>query len=333
MSVRKKPLVVVTRKLPDSIETRMRELFDARLNLEDTPLTREQLIDAVRTADILVPTVTDEIDEELLNQPDLRLRLIANFGNGVDNIDVAAAHARGITVTNTPKVLTEDTADMTMALILAVPRRLIEGASVLTDGKHWAGWSPTWMLGHRLGGKRLGIVGMGRIGQAVARRAHAFGLQIHYHNRRPVAPRIAEELGATYWESLDQMLARMDIISVNCPHTPATFHLLSARRLKLIRKDAYIVNTARGEIIDEETLTKLIEAGEIAGAGLDVFEHEPAVSPKLVRLAKAGKVALLPHMGSATIEGRVEMGEKVIINIRTFLDNHKPPDRVLPNML
>ncbi|MDE2065667.1 MAG: D-glycerate dehydrogenase [Bradyrhizobium sp.] len=333
MSVRKKPLVVVTRKLPDSIETRMRELFDARLNLEDTPLTREQLIDAARTADILVPTVTDEIDEELLNQPDLRLRLIANFGNGVDNIDVAAAHARGITVTNTPKVLTEDTADMTMALILAVPRRLIEGASVLTDGKHWAGWSPTWMLGHRLGGKRLGIVGMGRIGQAVARRAHAFGLQIHYHNRRPVAPRIAEELGATYWESLDQMLARMDIISVNCPHTPATFHLLSARRLKLIRKDAYIVNTARGEIIDEETLTKLIEAGEIAGAGLDVFEHEPAVSPKLVRLAKAGKVALLPHMGSATIEGRVEMGEKVIINIRTFLDNHKPPDRVLPNML
>ncbi|MDE1936451.1 D-glycerate dehydrogenase [Bradyrhizobium sp.] len=333
MSVRKKPLVVVTRKLPDSIETRMRELFDARLNLEDTPLTREQLIDAARTADILVPTVTDEIDEELLNQPDLRLRLIANFGNGVDNIDVAAAHARGITVTNTPKVLTEDTADMTMALILAVPRRLIEGASVLTDGKHWAGWSPTWMLGHRLGGKRLGIVGMGRIGQAVARRAHAFGLQIHYHNRRPVAPRIAEELGATYWESLDQMLARMDIISVNCPHTPATFHLLSARRLKLIRKDAYIVNTARGEIIDEETLTKLIEAGEIAGAGLDVFEHEPAVSPKLVRLAKAGKVALLPHMGSATIEGRVEMGEKVIINIRAFLDNHKPPDRVLPNML
>jgi glyoxylate reductase len=236
-------------------------------------------------------------------------------------------------VTNTPKVLTEDTADMTMALILAVPRRLIEGASILTEGKNWPGWSPTWMLGHRIGGKRLGIIGMGRIGQAVARRARAFGLQIHYHNRRPVAPRIAEELGATYWESLDQMLARMDIISVNCPHTPATFHLLSARRLKLIRKDAYIVNTARGEVIDEDTLVKLIEAGEIAGAGLDVFENEPAVNPKLVRLAKAGKVALLPHMGSATIEGRVEMGEKVIINIRTFLDHHKPPDRVLPNML
>jgi glyoxylate reductase len=333
MSVRKKPLVVVTRKLPDSIETRMRELFDARLNLDDAPLTRDQLIEAVRSADILVPTVTDQISEDVLKQADSKLKLIANFGNGVDNIDVTAAHARGITVTNTPKVLTEDTADMTMALILAVPRRLIEGASVLTDGRNWAGWSPTWMLGHRLGGKRLGIVGMGRIGQAVARRAHAFGLQIHYHNRKPVAPRIAEELGATYWESLDQMLARMDIISVNCPHTPATFHLLSARRLKLIRKDAYIVNTARGEVIDEETLTKLIEGGEIAGAGLDVFEHEPAVSPKLVRLAKAGKVTLLPHMGSATIEGRVEMGEKVIINIRTFLDNHKPPDRVLPSML
>jgi glyoxylate reductase len=333
MSVKKKPLVVVTRKLPDSIETRMRELFDARLNLDDTPMSPDQIADAVRTADVLVPTVTDEITEDILNQPDRKLKLIANFGNGIDNIDVAAAHARGITVTNTPKVLTEDTADMTMALILAVPRRMIEGAALLTDGKDWAGWSPTWMLGKRLGGKRLGIIGMGRIGQAVARRARTFGLQIHYHNRKPVAPRIADELAATYWDSLDQMLARMDIISVNCPHTPATFHLLSARRLKLIRRDAYVVNTARGEVIDEETLTKLIESGDIAGAGLDVFEHEPAINPKLVRLAKAGRVVLLPHMGSATIEGRVEMGEKVIINIRTFLDMHKPPDRVLPNML
>ncbi|MFZ5736539.1 MAG: 2-hydroxyacid dehydrogenase [Pseudomonadota bacterium] len=333
MSLKKKPLVVVTRKLPDSIETRMRELFDARLNLDDIPMTAEQLAEAARTADVLVPTVTDEITAEMLNQPDCPLRLIAHFGNGIDNIDVAAAHARGITVTNTPKVLTEDTADMTMALILAVPRRLIEGAALLMEGGDWPGWSPTWMLGRRLGGKRLGIIGMGRIGQAVARRARAFGLQIHYHNRKPVAPRIADELGATYWDSLDQMLARMDIISVNCPHTPATFHLLSARRLKLVRKDAFIVNTARGEVIDEETLTKLIESGDIAGAGLDVYEHEPAVNPKLVRLAKQGKVVLLPHMGSATIEGRVEMGEKVIINIRTFLDNHKPPDRVLPGML
>jgi glyoxylate reductase len=329
---KKKPLVVVTRKLPDSTETRMRELFDTRLNLDDTPMTPDQLAEAVRSADILVPTVSDEITADILNQPDTRLKLIANFGNGVDNIDVAAAIARGITVTNTPKVLTEDTADMTMALLLAVPRRLIEGAAILTEGRDWPGWSPTWMLGHRIGGKRLGIIGMGRIGQALARRAHAFGLQIHYHNRRPVAPQIEEELGATYWDSLDQMLARMDFISVNCPHTPATFHLLSARRLKLIRKDAYIINTARGEIIDETTLTKLLEDGEIAGAALDVFENEPAVNPKLVRLAKAGKVVLLPHMGSATIEGRVEMGEKVMINIRTFLDGHRPPDRVLPGV-
>src|SRR5882724_11673683 len=325
MSVKKKPLVVVTRKLPDSIETRMRELFDARLNLDDTPMTPEQIAEAVRTADVLVPTVTDMVNEEILKAPDCKLRMIANFGNGVDNIDVVAAHARGITVTNTPKVLTEDTADMTMALILAVPRRLIEGASVLTEGKNWPGWSPTWMLGHRIGGKRLGIIGMGRIGQAVARRARAFGLQIHYHNRRPVAPRIAEELGATYWESLDQMLARMDILSVNCPHTPATYHLLSARRLKLLKPTAYIVNTARGEVIDENELTRMVEAGQIAGAGLDVFENEPAVNPKLLA---SDRVVALPHMGSATIEGRIDMGEKVIINIKTFLDGHNPPDRV-----
>src|SRR3979490_2220373 len=275
MSVRKKPLVVVTRKLPDSIETRMRELLDAQLNLDDTPMTPEQIAEAVRTADVLVPTVTDEITEDILKPPDVRVKLIANFGNGVDNIDVTAAHARGITVTNTPKVLTEDTADMTMALILAVPRRLIEGASILTDGKPWPGWSPTWMLGHRIGGKRLGIIGMGRIGQAVARRARAFGLQIHYHNRRRAAASIEEELSATYWESLDQMLVRMDIISINCPHTPATYHLLSARRLKLVRPEAYIVNTARGEVIDENALVRLIAAGDIAGAGLDVFEQEP----------------------------------------------------------
>src|ERR1700737_488730 len=333
MSVKKKPLVVVTRKLPDSIETRMRELFDARLNLDDTPLTSEQIADAVRTADVLVPTVTDEITEELLKDPDCKLRLIANFGNGVDNIDVVAAHARGITGTNTPKVLTEDTADMTMALILAVPRRLIEGASIFTEGKNWPGWTPTWMLGHRIWGKRLGIIGMGRIGQAVARRARALGLQIHYHNRKRVAPQIEEDLEATYWESLDQMLARMDIISINCPHTPATYHLLSARRLKYLRPHAILINTARGEIIDETALTRMLETGEVAGAGLDVFEHEPAVSQKLVRLANAGKVTLLPHMGSATAEGRVDMGEKVIVNIKTFMDGHHPPDRLLPAML
>ena len=333
MAKARKPLVVVTRKLPERVETRMRELFDTRLNLNDKPMSQTELAEAAKTADVLVPTVTDRLDAAVLAKAGDKLRLIANFGNGVDHIDVAAAVSRGITVTNTPGVLTEDTADMTMALILAVPRRLIEGASILTEGKSWPGWSPTWMLGHRISGKRLGIIGMGRIGQAVARRARAFGLQIHYHNRRRVAPRIEEELSATYWESLDQMLARMDIISVNCPHTPATYHLLSARRLKLIRSEAYVVNTARGEVIDESALIRLINDGEIAGAGLDVFEHEPAVNPKLLKLARAGKVVLLPHMSSATLEGRIDMGEKVIINIRTFLDGHKPPDRVLPSML
>ncbi len=333
MASGKKPLVVVTRKLPDSVETRMRELFDARLNLDDKPMSQGELAEAVKLADVLVPTVTDNIDRSVLSHSGERLKLIANFGNGVDNIDVATAVQRGITVTNTPGVLTEDTADMTMALILAVPRRLAEGAQVLTGERDWTGWSPTWMLGHRIWGKRLGILGMGRIGQAVARRAKAFGLQIHYHNRRRVAPRIEEELHATYWESLDQMLVRMDIISINCPHTPATYHLLSARRLKLIRPAAYVVNTARGEVIDENALARLIEAGEIAGAGLDVFEHEPAVNPKLVKLARANKVVLLPHLGSATLEGRVDMGEKVIVNIKTFMDGHRPPDRVLPSML
>ena len=292
-----------------------------------------ELAEAVKVADVLVPTVTDRIDASVLSQSGERLKLIANFGNGVDNIDVATALQRGITVTNTPRVLTEDTADMTMALILAVPRRLAEGAGVITSDKEWAGWTPTWMLGHRIWGKRLGIIGMGRIGQAVARRARAFGLQIHYHNRRRVPSEIEEDLEATYWESLDQMLARMDIISVNCPHTPATYHLLSARRLKVLRPEAFVVNTARGEVIDENALARMIEAGELAGAGLDVFEHEPAVNPKLVRLARAGKVVLLPHMGSATIEGRIDMGEKVIINIKTFMDGHRPPDRVLPSML
>jgi glyoxylate reductase len=333
MASGKKPLVVVTRKLPDDVETRMCELFDTRLNLDDKPLSPTDLAEAVKVADVIVPTVTDQIDRSVLSQSGEQLKLIANFGNGVDHIDVTTALQRGITVTNTPGVLTEDTADMTMALILAVPRRLAEGSQVLTGEREWTGWSPTWMLGHRIWGKRLGIVGMGRIGQAVARRAKAFGLQIHYHNRRRVAPRIEEELNATYWESLDQMLVRMDIISINCPHTPATYHLLSARRLKLIRPEAYIVNTARGEVIDENALARLIEADEIAGAGLDVFEHEPAVSPKLVKLAKAGKVVLLPHLGSATIEGRIDMGEKVIVNIKTFMDGHRPPDRVLPSML
>ena len=330
--VRKKPLVIITRKLPDVVETRMRELFDARLNVDDKPMSHAELAQAMREADVLVPTVTDRIDAGLVAQAGEQMKLIANFGNGVDNIDVVSALRRGITVTNTPGVLTEDTADMTMGLILSVSRRIAEGAQVIPSGG-WSGWSPTWMLGRRITGKRLGIVGMGRIGQAVARRARAFGLSVHYHNRRRVAAVVEAELEATYWDSLDQMLARMDIVSVNCPHTPATYHLLSARRLKYLRPHAVVVNTARGEIIDENALTRMLEAGEIAGAGLDVFEHEPAVNPKLVALAKSGRVTLLPHMGSATQEGRVDMGEKVIINVKTFMDGHRPPDRVLPSML
>jgi glyoxylate reductase len=331
MAGRKKPLVVITRKLPDPVETRMRELFDARLNIDDHPMTQPELVAAVREADVLVPTVTDRIDAALIEQAGPNLRLIANFGNGVDNVDVAAAAKKGITITNTPNVLSQDTADMTMALILAVPRRLTEGATILTGPNKWQGWSPTWMLGRRIGGKRLGIVGMGRIGTAVAQRAKAFGLSIHYHNRHRVAPAIEDSLEATYWESLDQMLARMDIISVNCPSTPATYHLLSARRLALMQPTAYIVNTARGGIIDESALIKLIEENRVAGAGLDVFEGEPTVNPKLIKLAAKGKVVLLPHMGSATIESRIDMGDKVLINIRTFIDGHRPPDRVLPS--
>jgi glyoxylate reductase len=326
----KKPLVIVTRKLPEAVETRMRELFDARLNVDDKPMSHAELAEAVKTAHVLVPTVTDRIDRSLLSQAGPQLKLIANFGNGVDNIDLDTARVRGIIVTHTPGVLTEDTADMTMALILAVPRRLAEGAALLKDSrKHWSGWTPTWMLGHRIWGKRLGIIGMGRIGQAVARRARAFGLQIHYYNRRRVSEDLEQELEATYWDSLDQMLARMDIVSVNCPHTPATYHLLSARRLKLMKPTAIIVNTARGEVIDENAMVRMLKAGELAGAGLDVYEHEPQVNPKLLELES---VVLLPHMGSATLEGRIEMGEKVLINIKTFADGHKPPDRVLATM-
>ncbi|HEY7852193.1 MAG TPA: D-glycerate dehydrogenase [Caulobacteraceae bacterium] len=325
----RKPKVIVTRKLPDAVETRMRELFDTELNLDDAPMDAEALKAAVGRADVLAPTITDRIDSEVIARAGPKLKLIANFGVGVDHIDIPAALAAGITVTNTPGVLTEDSADLTMGLILTAARRVVEGANIVQAGG-FSGWTPTWMLGRRLTGKRLGIVGMGRIGQALARRARAFGFSIHYHNRKPAAAPVVEELEATYWDSLDQMLARMDVVSVNCPHTPATYHLLSARRLKLLQPHAVIVNTARGEIIDEEALADLLRAGKIAGAGLDVFEHEPSINPKLLGLAN---VVLLPHMSSATIEGRMDMGEKVIINIRTWMDGHKPPDRVIPGML
>lgn len=325
----RKPKVIVTRKLPDSVETRMRELFDAELNVSDEPMGRKALIEAIGQCDVLASTITDKIDAGLIEKAGERLKLIANFGAGVDHIDVAAANARGIIVTNTPGVLTEDTADLTLALMMATLRRMIEGANAVQAGE-FTGWAPTWMLGRRITGKRLGIVGMGRIGAAVARRAKAFGLQIHYHNRKPVSHVVADELGATYWDSLDQMLARVDIVSVHTPATPATFHLLSARRLKLLQPHAIVINTARGSVIDEHALTELLAEGKVSGAGLDVFEHEPRINPKLLKMPN---VVLLPHMASATVEARVDMGEKVIINIKTWMDGHRPPDRVLPQML
>ena len=321
--------VVVTRRLPEAVETRLKELFDVRLRDNDTPMTRAELVTALQQTDVLIPTVTDTIDAGLIGQAGDRLRLIANYGAGVDHIDVDTARTRGILVSNTPGVVTDDTADMVMALMLGVTRRIQEGLTVMQDGS-WDGWAPTAFLGGRLGGKRLGILGMGRIGQAVARRASAFGMQIHYHNRRRLRPETEEALEATYWESLDQMVARMDVISVNCPHTPSTFHLLNARRLKLMKPSAVIVNTSRGEVIDENALTRMLRAGDLAGAGLDVYEHGHRGHPELRNMPN---VVMLPHMGSATLEGRLEMGEKVIINVKTFADGHRPPDQVVPAML
>ncbi len=321
--------VVVTRRLPEPVEARMRELFDVELREGDVKMSREELAAAMSRADVLVPCVTDQIDAGLIGQAGDRLKLIANYGAGVDHIDVATARQRGILVSNTPGVVTEDTADMTMALMLAVTRRIPEGQLVMQSGG-WQGWSPMAFLGGRLGGRRLGILGMGRIGQAVARRAAAFGMQVHYHNRKRLRPEVEAEFGATYWDSLDQMVSRMDIISINCPHTPSTYHLMNARRLKLLKPTAVIVNTSRGEGIDENALTRMLRAGEIAGAGLDVFEHGHEVNPRLRELPN---VVLLPHMGSATVEGRIEMGEKVIINMKTFADGHRPPDQVVPGMM
>jgi len=324
-----KPKVVLTRKLPDVTETRMRELFDAELRAQDTPLDPDKLVAAMQNTDVLVPTVTDKLTKDILSKAGDRLKLIASFGTGVDHIDLAAAKARGITVTNTPGVLSEDTADVAMALILSVPRRLVEGDSRARSG-NWTGWSPTGMLGHRINGKRLGIIGMGQIGQAIARRARGFGMSVHYHNRKAVHPAIEAELEATYWDNLDEMLRRMDIVSVNCPYTEATKGLVSAERLALMPEHAYLVNTARGEIVDEQALAHALETGAIAGAGLDVYADEPSI-PEGLRARD--NVVLLPHIGSATIEGRHAMGDKVIINIQTFLDGHTPPDRVLAAML
>ena len=325
----KRPRVIVTRRLPEAVETRMAELFDIELNFSDAAFTPAQLADACARADVLVPTVTDEIGAELLAKAGDQLQLIANFGNGIDHIDLAAARARNIIVTNTPGVLTDDTADMVMALILSVPRRLSEGEKLVRGGD-WKGWSPCGMLGHRITGKRLGIVGMGRIGQAVAARARAFGLSIHYHNRKRLPEGVERQYEATWWPTLEAMLGRVDIVSINCPHTPETHHMIDAAALRQMQRHVYLINTARGEIVDESALAEVLEAGQLAGAGLDVFEHEPAVDPRLLALKN---VVLLPHMGSATFEGRADMGEKVIANIRSWSDGHRPPDQVLEGWL
>lgn len=321
--------VFVTRRLPEPVEKRLSELFDVQLRTDDVAMTQEELVAAMKTADVLVPTITDTIDAGLIGQAGPQLKLIANYGAGVDNIDVATARERGVLVSNTPGVLTEDTADMAMGLILAIIRRIPEGLAAMQTEK-WQGWSPTALLGGRIGGRRIGILGMGRIGRAVAQRASAFGMQVHYHNRRRLRRETEDELQATYWESLDQMVARMDVISINCPHTPSTFHLMNARRLKLMKPSAVIVNTSRGEVIDENALARMLRDGAIAGAGLDVYEKGTKIN---LRLREMSNVVLLPHMGSATIESRIEMGEKVIINIKTFQDGHRPPDQVVPSML
>jgi len=321
--------VAVTRRLPKVVERRMDELFDVELRSNDAPMTRPELVETVKRVDILVPCIVDTIDTALLAQAGPQLKLIANFGAGFDNIDVRTALRRGILVSNTPGVVADDTADMTMALMLSVTRRIPQGLSAMQSGD-WSGWSPTSFLGGRIGGRGLGILGMGRIGRAVAKRASAFGMQIHYHNRKRLRSEIEDEVNATYWESLDQMVARMDILSINCPHTPSTFHLMNARRLKLMKSDAVLINTSRGEVVDENALTRMLEKGDLAGAGLDVYEQGKELNPKLRTMEN---VVLLPHMGSATYEGRVEMGEKVIINMKTFADGHRPPDQVVPAML
>ena len=320
-----KPLVIVTRRLPELVETRLMELFNTKLSIDDKPFSKKQLIDAVKEADILVPTVTDKIDIDVLEASSDKLKLIANFGNGIDHINIETAQKKKIIVTNTPGVLTEDTADMVMGLLLAVPRKVIAGEHLIRSGK-WEGWSPTHMMGRRIWGKRLGIIGMGSIGQAVARRAIGFGLNIHYHNRNRLPDMIEESHQATFWEDLDQMLPKMDIISINCPSTPETYHLLSRERLSSLQPHAYIINTSRGKVINEEALAELLSEGKIAGAGLDVFEREPSVSKVLLG---APNTVLLPHMGSATVEARIEMGEKVIVNIQTLLNGHRPPDRII----
>ena len=319
------PKVAVTRALPDAVLERMAQLFDTRSHRGPVGLTRAQLAAAMADCDVLVPTVTDEIDAELIAGAGARLKLIANFGAGVNHIALKAARARGIIVTNTPGVLTEDTADMTMALILSVPRRLAEGEKLVRSGE-WQGWSPGGMLGHRIGGKALGIVGMGRIGQAVARRARAFGLSVHYHNRHRLPKVVEAELQAQWHSNLDGMLANIDLLTIHTPRNVDSEGLIDARRIALLRPHVYLINAARGGIVDEDALVAALEAGALAGAGLDVWQHEPRIDPRLLALPN---VVMTPHMGSATYEGRMATGEKVIANIRMWADGHRPPDQVL----
>ena len=322
------PKVTVTRRLMPSVEARMRELFEVTLSTDDRPLSRAELIAAMQDADVLVPTVTDRIDAAMIAEAGARIGLIASFGAGTDHLDLAAARARKIIVTNTPGVFTDDTADMTMALILSVPRRFAEGETLIRSGA-WGGWAPSAMLGHRIGGKVLGIVGMGRIGQAVAHRARAFGLEIVYYNRHRLPAALENMLGARYVENLDALVAEADILTLHCPATPETHDLLDARRIALMKPTAYIVNTARGELIDEDALIAALEDGKLGGAGLDVYRAEPAVDPRLLALPG---VITLPHLGSATIEGREASGERVIANIRFWADGHRPPDQVLQGL-
>lgn len=323
-----RPRVIVTRRLLPEVEARMAELFDATFNPDDTPLTRDQLAAAMRDCDVLVPTVTDLIDAELIAQADDRLGMIANFGAGTEHIDITAARARRIIITNTPGVFTDDTADLTLALIILVSRRFSENERTLREGK-WIGWAPSTMLGHSLSGKTLGIVGMGRIGQAVAHRARAFGMQVRYHNRHRAPTALENMLAARYEPDLDRLVAEADILTLHCPGGPATVHLIDARRLQLMKPTACIVNTARGQLVDEEALIAALADGRIAGAGLDVFAHEPQFDPRLLELP--GLVAM-PHLGSATYEGRGAAGARIIANIRYWVDGHRPPDMVLPDL-
>ena len=328
-----KPQILVTRRLPESIEARMATLFETHVNEGDVTLTGDDIVEGLEGKQVLVSSITDRIDAELIARLPKSVRLIAQFGNGVDNIDVEAALAAGLTVTNTPSVLTEDTADMAMALMLALPRRLVEGTQMLLRDGVWAGWSPTSMLGHRLRGKSLGIVGMGRIGTAVAQRARAFGLNIHYYSRqqRPLAVEVPLE--ATYWHDLDAMIAAVDIVSLHTPHTRETFHILSAERIARMKPGSFVVNVSRPELVDEVALLDAIERGQLSGAALDVFENRNGIDARLLALAEANKVVLTAHMASATLEARVEMGETVIVNIRAFMDGHQPPHRVLPERM